>query len=543
MTPDPREWLETDGSGGYAMGAASGLRTRRYHALLVAATRPPAGRMVLVNDLEVFAEIASRRLPLSSHRYLGGVVPDGAARVTSFTCEPWPTWEYVLDGGARIARELFLAHGAPCMVVRWRLLSGAPAMRLWVRPLLSGRDHHALHRENPAFRFDGRVAGARVVWRPYDGVPAIEALSNGEYHPAPDWYRGFLYSEEAARGLDAVEDSASPGFFTFDLALAPAVLAFAADGAGLGSGDAAAFAERGAGAEAARRRRFPSALHRAADAYLVARGEGRTVIAGYPWFTDWGRDAFIAVRGLCFATGCWEEGRAVAQTWAGAISRGMLPNHFPESGAVPEYNTVDATLWFVLAAGELLRRAGLVSPSQSGQLRGAVLDVVEGYSSGTRWGIRSDGDGLLACGEPGAQLTWMDAAVAGRPVTPRIGKPVEVQALWVNALAVAANWAPRWRREMDRALASFRERFWNERASCLFDVVDSDHQAGATDASFRPNQNPGGRGAPPHARGVGTGPSGRRRRRGAALDSSGAPLARARRPALPGTLRGRRRDA
>jgi predicted glycogen debranching enzyme len=489
MTPDAREWLETDGLGGYAMGGADGVRTRRYHGLLVAATRPPAGRMVLVNDLEVFAETARGRVALSSHRYRGPVVhPDGAVRLAAFRGEPWPTWEFALEGGARVAQEIFVVRGAPCVIVRWTLLGGPSPAGLWVRPLLSGRDHHALHQENPAFDFGGREAGARVGWRPYPGVPAIEALSNGDYQAEPEWYRGFLYSEEAARGLDAVEDLASPGFFVFDLARGPAVLAFAADGAGLPSGDAALFARRAAASELARRSRFPSPLHLAADAYLVSRGEGRTVLAGYPWFTDWGRDTFIALRGLCFATGRWEEGLDVVLTWAGALSKGMLPNRFPESGAAPEFNSVDAALWFVLAAGEVLLRPGLPSAAQTARLRDAVAGVVEGYAAGTRWGIRRDGDGLLACGEPGTQLTWMDARVAGVPVTPRVGKPVEVQALWLNALAVAAARAPRLREELDRAEASFRERFWNPRASCLFDVVDCDHRAGATDASFRPNQ-------------------------------------------------------
>lgn len=489
MTLDTREWLETDGLGGYAMGTACGLRTRRYHALLVAATRPPAGRMVLVNDLEVFAETARGPRALSSHRYRGPVVhPDGAARIASFTCDPWPTWEFALEGGTRLAQEVFMVPGAPRVFVRWRLLGGTPPSRLWVRPLLSGRDHHALHHENPAFCFDGRQGRGRVSWGPYPGVPVIDALSNGEYHPEPDWYRGFLYSEEIARGLDSTEDLASPGVFTFDLAQGDAVLAFAADGAGLETGDALGLAGRFADAESSRRARFPSPLHRAASSYLVARGEGRTVIAGYPWFTDWGRDTFVAVRGLCLATGRSDDARDVVLTWAGALAKGMLPNRFPESGGVPEYGSVDAALWFVLTAGAVLRRREGLSHSQAELLRGTILAVIEDYSAGTRSGIRCEGDGLLACGEPGTRLTWMDAAVDGRPVTPRVGKPVEVEALWANALTVAATLESRWERVLVRTISSFRERFWNPVGSHLHDVVDCDHLAGTFDASFRPNQ-------------------------------------------------------
>lgn len=489
MTLDAREWLEPDGLGGYAMGTAGGVRTRRYHALLVAAARPPASRMVLVNGLEVFAETARGRRALSSQRYQGGVLhPDGWRRASSFSCDPWPTWRYELEDGARIAQEVFVAPGAPRVFVRWRLLGGDQPSALWVRPLISGRDHHALHHENPAFRFDGQRAGDQVCWSPYPGVPSIVALSNGEYQHAPDWYRSFFYDAEADRGLDATEDLASPGVFTFDLAQGPAVLAFSANGAGLETGDARALARGVAEAESGRRALRPSLLHRAADSYLVARGEGRTVIAGYPWFTDWGRDTFIALPGLCLATGRFDTARDVALTWAPALSDGMLPNRFPESGEAPEYNSVDSALWFVLAVGALLRRPEVLSTPQAGLLRGAILTVVDRYAAGTRYGIRCDADGLLACGEPGTQLTWMDAAVGGHPVTPRAGKPVEVQALWVNALAIAAGLEPRWERVLAGASRSFGERFWNEAASCLYDVVDCDHQPGAVDASLRPNQ-------------------------------------------------------
>jgi predicted glycogen debranching enzyme len=489
MRLDLREWLETDGLGGYAMGTACGVRTRRYHALLVAATRPPAGRLVLVNGLEVFAETSGGRHALSSQRYRGGVLhPDGAARAASFSCAPWPTWQYVLEDGTRIAQEVFMAPGSPRTFVRWRRVAGYGPTRLWVRPLLSGRDQHALHQENPAFRFACQEAGGVVRWDPYPGVPTIHALSNGDYHHEPDWYRGFLYTEEAARGLDSTEDLASPGAFTFDLARRPGVLAFGGSGAEFEGAEALALARRVAKTEAARRARFSSPLHRAAAAYLVKRGEGRTIIAGYPWFTDWGRDTFIAVRGLCLATGRFEDACDIAVTWAGALSQGMLPNRFPESGEAPEYHSVDSALWFVLAVGALLRLSQVLSVPQARRLRGAIISVIDQYASGTRFGIRGDADGLLACGEPGTQLTWMDAAVEGRPVTPRVGKPVEVQALWVNALAVAAAIEPRWEPVLTSASTSFQERFWNPTDSCLHDVVDCDHCPGTTDASFRPNQ-------------------------------------------------------
>jgi predicted glycogen debranching enzyme len=490
MELDLREWLETDGRGGYAMGTVSGVRTRRYHALLVAATRPPAGRMVLVNGLETFVETARGRFALTSHRYRGDVIhPDGAARLVSFEAEPWPTWTWRLEGDHRVSQELFIARGTPRVFLRWRLLDEAPAGRLWVRPLLSGRDHHALQRENPVFRFGHEPRGEAVRWSPYPGVPSIDAVSNGAYRPEPDWYRAFFYSEEAARGLDAVEDLASPGAFTFDLARGPAVLLFGAGEPEIAGAEGASAALAAAEeAERSTRRRFASPLARAAEAYRVARGGGRSVIAGYPWFTDWGRDTFVALRGLCLAAGRHAEARDVVATWAEALSAGMLPNRFPERGDEPAYNSVDATLWFVLAVGEVLRHPEVLSEGERRRLEGSVLAVVERYGSGTRFGIRCDADGLLACGEPGTQLTWMDASVERRPVTPRVGKPVEIQALWVNALAVAAALAPRWGAAMATARAAFAERFWDDSRGWLADVVDCDHVRGAVDGSLRPNQ-------------------------------------------------------
>ncbi len=460
------EWLETDGLGGYAMGAADGIRTRRYHGLLVAAARPPAQRMVLVAGVEAWAGDEA----LSSHRYGGDVIhPDGVKRLRAFRADPWPRWDYVLDDGAQLVHELVIVPGASRVVLRWRQLSGAPRV-LRVRALLAGRDHHATHHENGGFGFEPALDGTRATWRPYPGVPAIVADAPGAtYRHAPDWFRRFWLAEEAARGLDCEEDLASPGEWTWDLGAGPALLGFACDGAAL-DGIAGAF-----GAEQARRRTFASPAHRAADAYLVARGDGRTVIAGYPWFTDWGRDTFISLRGF-IAAGRLEAARQIVGAWAETISQGMVPNRFLDDGEHAEYNAVDASLWFVVAADLV------------GGHEGAIDAIVSGYATGTRHRIRADVDGLLACGEPGVQLTWMDAKVDGRVITPRTGKPVEVQALWANALAIAGRRDARWQALLARARDAFTARFWNDERGCLFDVVDVDHLAGACDPAIRPNQ-------------------------------------------------------
>ncbi len=485
---DGREWLEADGLGGFAMGTAAMVRTRRYHGLLLAATRPPAARMVLVGDVEVFAETSAGRWALSAHRYRGGVVyPDGAERIAGFSWDPWPRWELVLPDGTRIAYEILVEPGRPQVLLAWQRLAGSGPLRLQVRPMLSGRDFHAMHHENPAFRFDAAVDGRRVTWQPYDGVPAVTAVSTGDYRHEPDWFRHFFYSAEAARGLDAEEDLASPGSFELELTDGPAVLALAAGEGALAGADARALWQQTSARERARRGAFASPLHRAGDAYLVARGDGRTVIAGYPWFGDWGRDSFIAARGLCLATGRHEDARQLLMAWCSAISEGMLPNRFPDSGDAPEYNSVDASLWYVIAAGELMA-TGVCSDAERRQLDDAIAAIVAGYYGGTRYAIGCDDDGLLACGVPGVQLTWMDARIGHWVVTPRIGKPVEVQALWANALAVAGRRDARWKAVLDRTRASFARRFWNPGRGMLYDVVDCDHQPGVDDASFRPNQ-------------------------------------------------------
>ena len=261
------EWLEPDGRGGFASGTADGRRTRRYHALLLTAQPPPTGRFVLVNGLEVWLETAGGRFALSTQAYAPGVVhPDGAGRIRAFTRDPWPAWTFACEDGTRVRQEVFVAREHGLTVISWRRMDGAGDARLRVRPLISGRDYHALHRENGEFRFASERQGDRVTWRPYPGVPAIHAWhgANGAYADAPDWYRNFLYSEERARGLDHTEDLASPGVFTWDLAAGEAVLVLGAEGAGL----AEALRTR----ERERRAAFPSPLHRAADDYVVEIG-------------------------------------------------------------------------------------------------------------------------------------------------------------------------------------------------------------------------------------------------------------------------------
>jgi predicted glycogen debranching enzyme len=515
IDPDA-EWLEADGLGGFASGTVSGIRTRRYHALLLTATTPPAGRMVLVNGFDAWVETPRGTFAISSQRYSPEVVnPDGASRIESVEYEPWPRWRYRIDNDIVVEQELFVPKGQSAVFISWRLIdavagdadpgsdgrghalgqppSTPPATKLRVRPFLSGRDFHSTHHENASFKFSAEQNGECVTLRSYDGVPVVVAYSNGHYTHEPIWYRNFLYSEEQARGLDAVEDLASPGVFEFSLSYKPAVLMLAAEGHAIT--DIESIEARYAQVrtiEQARRQYFSSPLERAADAYLVKRGKGKTLIAGYPWFGDWGRDTFIALRGLCIATGHLEDARDILLAWASVVSQGMLPNRFPDQGEQPEFNSVDASLWYIIAVNDYLlaakKQPTLTDDCHTKKLRAAVEAILAGFNEGTQFGIRADGDGLLSAGEHGQQLTWMDARVDGREITPRIGKPVEIQTLWLNALAIGAKFSAPWQSLFDKGRAAFEEKFWNEHAGYLADVIDCDHQPGTVDLTFRPNQ-------------------------------------------------------
>lgn len=491
------EWLEADGLGGFASGTVGGVRTRRYHGLLLTATNPPTGRMMLVNGFDAWVETPGGTFALTSQQYAPGVTrPEDVPSPESFATEPWPTWVFRCSDGTRIQQEIFTRHGSSLVAVSWRLLEPRRGVTLCVRPFLSGRDYHALHHENPSLRFEPRQRDGCLVWQAYAGVPEITSCANADYHHEPYWYRSFHYQQERERGLDHVEDLAAPGVLRFDLSSREAAWLLAAGSDGRQAIPDATDAVRSLtalrSAESKRRARFASPLHRSADAYLAKRGAGKTIVAGYPWFTDWGRDTFIALRGLCLATGRFDDARAILLEWSGAVSEGMLPNRFPDHGETPEYNAVDASLWYVIAVHEFLAGADggatRVTRDERKRLESAVRAILTGYEHGTRFGIRCDEDGLLAAGQAGVQLTWMDAKVGDWVVTPRIGKPVEVQALWLNAIWSARHLSDHWAELFVRGRDSFRSRFWSDARGCLYDGIDCDQRAGKADPRFRPNQ-------------------------------------------------------
>jgi predicted glycogen debranching enzyme len=491
-----REWLETDGAAGFAMGTTSGIRTRRYHGLLCVAP-PGYGRLMMVSGLEVSVTNALGKTFLSSQEYQPDVIhPDGYRRIESFRPRPWPRWVFRLDDGSAVVQEILCTRETGETLVRFELLGGREG-KLEVRPLLAGRDYHSLARENSAFSFEPERAPGAVVFRPYASLPRISVRSNGRYVHAPLFYRSFRYREEASRGLDHVEDLGSPGAFEFELARGAAFLAF---GTLPDSSATSELSSRPSGSELsereAARRSSLSALELSREAYVVKSGGRRTIIAGYPWFTDWGRDTFIALRGLSIATGHLDEAEAILLDWSKVVRDGLLPNFFPDGRGEPEYNSIDASLWYVIAVHDFLEAPRgddrPLDPEVSRELVRTVEAILNGLLGCSRYGVQVTPDGLLAAGEPSVQLTWMDAKVEDYVVTPRVGKPVEIQALWLNALRIASELggaqASEWSRRYALGLASFWTRFWNERARGLYDVVDADHEPGKLDASVRPNQ-------------------------------------------------------
>jgi predicted glycogen debranching enzyme len=496
-----REWLETNGIGGFACSTIIGLNTRRYHALLTAATKPPVGRVVLLSNLEETLALGGKRFELAANQYRGDVIhPRGFEYLDSFRLHPFPVLTYQC-GDVQVEKTVFLVHGENTVVIQYKLLGDlhGSTCSLEVRPLVAFRDYHSTTHANDAINRGVDVHPGMAIVTPYPGLPSLCFAHNAQaIDTSGFWFYNFEYQRERERGLDSLEDLYSPFLLRFDLALnaSAAIVAStlehaAAEVAGLEESE---FQRRGRITSASPvADPFATVLTCAADQFIVGRGDRKSVIAGYPWFGDWGRDTMISLPGLTLVTGRYDEARDILRAFARSIDRGMLPNRFPDSGETPEYNTVDATLWMFHAIHEFLRYTGDYDFVRA-ELYQPLAEIIEWHERGTRYGIRLDSDGLLHAGERGAQLTWMDARVNGREVTPRQGKPVEIQALWHNALRVMAQLTSaigdpvacaRYTALADRARERFQQVFWNGAAGCLYDVIAEDS---VPDASIRPNQ-------------------------------------------------------
>jgi predicted glycogen debranching enzyme len=493
-----REWLETNGIGGFASSTIIGLNTRRYHGLLTAATKPPVGRLLLLSKLEETLVVDGQRFELSANQYPGVIHPQGYQFLKRFRLDPFPMFTYEV-AGIEVQKSVFMIHAENSTVVAYTVLGHRKGtVMLEVRPLIAFRDYHNTTQENAALDATLHTEPGEVAVTPYQGLPTLHLAHDADsLLPGGDWYRSFEYAVERERGLDWVEDLFHPCTLQFDLSRRSQVAVIASTE----RRDIRRVTEYRQG-EIDRRAALqamvslPTPLVRrlvaAADQFIVARGAQHTVIAGYHWFSDWGRDTMIALPGLTLTTGRADVARSMLLEFSRHVDRGMLPNRFPDAGERPEYNTVDATLWFFEAIRAFWRATGDQEFVQD-TLYPVLNDIIIWHQCGTRYGIRVDDDGLLSAGAEGVQLTWMDAKVGNWVVTSRRGKPVEVQALWYNALRIMAELARAFgdgaRQQQYDAMAaqaqeSFTGLFWNQAAHCLYDVVDGDQR----DEAIRPNQ-------------------------------------------------------
>jgi len=516
-----REWLVTNGIGGFAAGTLSLINTRRYHGLLVAALRPPVDRVALVSKLDVMAEYGGERVPLSTNEYADGTIaPQGFCQLEAFRLEGLiPVWTWLI-ADTRLEQRLWMRHGENTTYVQFTRIGGSEELRLSIEPLCTYRDYHWQLRGDRPFRVLPLSDGVRIVAS--DGARPYRLLSErADVTIEPAMYWSFRHRAESARGLDDVEDLLRPAIFR--VALAPGqthVVILTAETHEPLSPDQALVVEQQRQLEICAQfsRVHPSATASAdlllldrlaleADQFLVERRDaqgtplGTTVIAGYPWFSDWGRDTMIALPGLTMATGRNELAASVLRTFARFVSQGMVPNRFPDTGDAPEYNTVDASLWFFVAVHQYLHATD--DRGFAAEIYPTLRDVLDWHVRGTRFGIRMDSaDALLRAGEAGVQLTWMDAKVGDWVVTPRIGKPVEINALWFNAASIMSALAGELGQVQDQAeyvalaariRASFEPAFWFEQGGYLYDVVDGpegepDAMGRRRDSSLRPNQ-------------------------------------------------------
>jgi predicted glycogen debranching enzyme len=509
---ESREWLVTNGIGGYAFGTVAGHQTRSYHGLLVAALKPPLGRTLLLAKLDETAQYYGNRFELATNRWTGGqLAPEGFLNIERFRMEgAVPVWTFAF-ADAQIEKRVFMQPGANTTYVLYKVIRGSGPIEISIKALADYGDEHCTTTAGDRIMDVAPVKNGLRVTAFEGAVPYYLLSATSAIRPAGEWYRNFDLAAERERGLCDHTDHFFAGEFSAALSVGDSLTIVAStDPSPLLNGEAAlavrhreahALIERFNGDDSGKASTAPPAIHQlvlAADQFIAARpiegsADARTILAGFPWFGDWGRDAMIALPGLCLSTGRPWLARNILRTFTRFVSDGMLPNNFPTGGEPPQYNTVDAALWYVEAIRQYFVAASDVPLLR--ELFPVLSAIVDAHVAGTRYNIHVDpADGLLYAGENGVQLTWMDAKVGNWVVTPRTGKPVEVNALWLNALVSIAQFARAIGRPANRyddlaqqARTGFA-RFWNpERQSC-FDVIDGPTGSEENDALLRPNQ-------------------------------------------------------
>jgi predicted glycogen debranching enzyme len=510
---EQREWLVTNGIGGFASGSVSGNLTRRYHGLLVAALQPPVGRMQLVAKLDEIARYDGADYALGTNRWASGSIePQGHVHIESFRLEGTsPVWRFAI-ADAILEKRVWMRHGENTSYVQYTLLRGSQSMELELRTLINCRDFHSnTHAGDWRMKVDAVKNGLQVT--AFSGaIPFYLLSADAKVEPRHDWIRDYFLPLEQYRGLDDREDNLLAAVFRATLQTNQSVsIVFSTDANAALDGNAARTenakrevnllaqwsSTNGPAATAAPG--WVRQLILGADQFVVKRdlagtpedSDGKTIIAGYHWFGDWGRDTMIALPGLTLATGRADIAKQILLSFARYVDGGMLPNNFPDAGGRPEYNTVDAALWFFEAVRQYF--AATQDTETLASLFPVMAQMIDAHVAGTRYHIHVDqADGLLYAGEPGVQLTWMDAKVGNWVVTPRIGKPVEINALWFNALETMAGLASAAKQSAEpfvklaaRVKQSFAK-FWNGSAGYCYDVIDA--PGIGNDPALRPNQ-------------------------------------------------------
>ena len=507
---ESREWLVTNGTGGYASGTIAGNQTRRYHGLLIAALQPPVGRKQLVSTFDEFIHYAGADFSLATHRWASGAVdPNGFLNLESFCLEgTQPVWTYAL-ADALLEKRVWMRQGENTTYIQYTLLRGSSAIEMELKALVNYRDYHSLTQAGD-WRMEIVPVQYGVKVQAFEGAtPFYLKSAAASSEPRHEWYRGCYFGEETARGLDDREDRLFAALFRAKLAVGSSVTFVATTEAAASLDGETARAEHAnhevklfqhwQEKNAALAEEAPSWLWQlilAADQFIVKRSlpeepGGRSVIAGYHWFGDWGRDTMIALPGLILSTGRADVAKQILLAFSRYVDTGMLPNNFPDAGGQPEYNTVDAAFWYFESIRQYFEATNDLVTLQ--KLFPVLAAMIDAHVKGTRYNIHVDpADGLVYAGGPGVQLTWMDAKIGDWVVTPRTGKPVEINALWINALEIMVKFA-RWLGSPDESYEKLSARaknnfhkFWNAESGCCYDVIDS--PGIGNDASLRPNQ-------------------------------------------------------
>jgi predicted glycogen debranching enzyme len=516
-----REWLVTNGLGGYSSSTVLGVNTRKYHGLLVAALNPPINRWVLLTKLDEELKLGAETYALGANEFRDVMYPEGYRFLSSFVLDPLPTFKYAVET-VKLQKTVFMPYMKNAAAVIYQVSNPSEQkLSVNVSPLVNSRHIYSMTNKNALpWSFIQKRLGETAIIETSDSLSSLILASSddGSFVEESWWVEKLFFRSDAARSESSVDDQFRPGFFSFSVGPNETKRFYVLAVAGRNSDEAQSlFSSFGKGtedieglyrAELERRKGLVAQfreshtisdmedwmgwLLQAADSFIVYRASTgkKSVIAGYHWFDDWGRDSLISLPGLTLVTGRFDDAREILLTFERYCDKGVIPNRFSDkAGDIPLYNTVDATLWFFNAVLQYLKYTGDYRFVQE-KLWKTLNQIIEHHVQGTIFGIHMEEDGLIA---HGPQLTWMDATTIDRFVTPRDGKAVEIQALWYNALKTMQLLAKRfnqsdkeedYRRMAERARASFSQKFWNPNKGYLFDVVNHN----GADSSLRPNQ-------------------------------------------------------